>query len=146
MSNPNIVRDNGVQEWWVVNGQDIEVLHREDGPAVIWPDGAEEWYINGVHCRYDGPCVTTRDGSKFWALGFGSHRIDGPAITYPDGQEEWFQFGKRHRTDGPALIKGDQKSWHIRGKRIHSAEEFKRLADKTDEEMTALILLHGGIE
>ena len=26
----------------------IGELHREDGPAVIYPDGTKKWYLNGV--------------------------------------------------------------------------------------------------
>lgn len=33
------------------------MLHREDGPAVEWKDGSEEWYINDVLHREDGPAV-----------------------------------------------------------------------------------------
>ena len=33
---------DGKQEHWV-NGQ----LHREDGPAIIMPDGSEFWYRKG---------------------------------------------------------------------------------------------------
>lgn len=29
---------------WYNNGE----LHREDGPAVEWPYGSKEWYLNGV--------------------------------------------------------------------------------------------------
>ena len=31
---------------------DDEELHREDGPAVIWPDGRKEWWINGIPYIY----------------------------------------------------------------------------------------------
>jgi len=44
-------------------------LHREDGPAVIWPCGKEEYYMNGHR-----------------------HRLDGPAVVYPP---EYFLMGKR---------------------------------------------------
>jgi len=26
-------------------------LHREDGPALIWADGKEEWYYNGEYLK-----------------------------------------------------------------------------------------------
>jgi hypothetical protein len=31
---------------WLVNGQ----FHREDGPAIEWANGRNDWYVNGVHC------------------------------------------------------------------------------------------------
>ena len=52
-----------------LNNQDE--LHREDGPAIVRPDGSEEWYRNGMR-----------------------HRDDGPAIIHPDGKEEWYRNGK----------------------------------------------------
>lgn len=36
-----IHREGGTKEWWI-NGQ----LHREDGPAIEYPDGSREWWIN----------------------------------------------------------------------------------------------------
>jgi hypothetical protein len=36
------------------------VLHREDGPAVIWPHGTKEWYQNGVLHREDRPAVVSK--------------------------------------------------------------------------------------
>ena len=36
------VLPSGTKEWRV-NGE----LHREDGPAVDWFDGAKQWWING---------------------------------------------------------------------------------------------------
>ena len=36
------VDSNGTQ-FWFNNGK----LHREDGPAIIFPDGTQFWYING---------------------------------------------------------------------------------------------------
>ncbi len=32
-------------------------LHREDGPAVIYPDGTEIWWYEGETHREDGPAV-----------------------------------------------------------------------------------------
>jgi hypothetical protein len=43
-------------------------LHRDDGPATIYPDGSQYWYRNGK-----------------------LHRDDGPAIIYPDGTQLWYQ-------------------------------------------------------
>lgn len=43
------------------------VIHRIDGPAVIYADGSWEW-------------------RKFGRL----HRMAGPAVTWPDGISDWF--------------------------------------------------------
>ena len=46
------------------------LLHRIDGPAIIYTDGTKQWYSHGK-----------------------LHRIDGPAITYADGDGEWWVNG-----------------------------------------------------
>jgi hypothetical protein len=52
--------------WKLPNGD----YHREDGPAVIYPDGTKYWYFNDKY-----------------------HRLDGPAIELPDGEKRWFIHG-----------------------------------------------------
>jgi hypothetical protein len=47
-------------------------LHRKDGPAIIYPDGAQDWYLNGK-----------------------LHRTDGPAYVGASGYKEWYVIGKR---------------------------------------------------
>ena len=46
--------------------------HRIDGPAVIYDNGDESWYVHGVR-----------------------HRIDGPALTW-HGNDGWFIDGVRY--------------------------------------------------
>lgn len=58
-----------------------DVLHCEDGPAVIGDDGSKLYYRHG----------------KF-------HRIGGPAVIYSGGHEEYWVHGEQHRLDGPAII------------------------------------------
>lgn len=90
-------RDTPREEWslpdrteWYNNGGD---LHREDGPAVQFVNGDNEWYLNGLR-----------------------HREDGPAIECPDGHQEWYRHGKLHREDGPALVYSDGHSeWYVDG-------------------------------
>ena len=42
------------------------VLHREEGPAIIWPNGTKLWYQNGDLHRTDGPAVEWSDGGREW--------------------------------------------------------------------------------
>ena len=52
----------------IVHRRDLHgPLHREDGPALIFRNGAKKWYFNGK-----------------------KHRIDGPAETYPNGVRHWY--------------------------------------------------------
>jgi len=45
-------------------------LHRDGGPAAIYPDGTQFWHRDGMY-----------------------HRDDGPAIIYPDGTQKWYLNG-----------------------------------------------------
>jgi hypothetical protein len=73
--NPKIDTE-GVKRWYNEQGE----VHREDGPAVEYPNGQKNWYRHNQ-----------------------IHREDGPAIEYPNGDESWYQNSVRHREDGPAL-------------------------------------------
>jgi len=49
-------------------------LHRLDGPAVEWSDGAKSWYVDGKCHRLDGPALEYSNGS-------GSYWIEGEYLT-----------------------------------------------------------------
>jgi hypothetical protein len=42
--------------------------HREDGPAIVFPNGDREWWIEGELHRDSGPAVMRADGSCEWWL------------------------------------------------------------------------------
>ena len=78
------------------------ILHREDGPAIVYKNNGKAWYINGV-----------------------LHREDGPALINDDGNIEWWLNGKRHRDDGPALIRSDGKIfWYLNNILFTKKEEW----------------------
>jgi hypothetical protein len=82
-------------------------LHREDGPAIEYPDGTKSWYLHGK-----------------------LHREGGPAAEWSDGTKVWYWYGKRHREDGPAIEDADgYKAWYYNGQKIHcqSNQEFLKL-------------------
>ena len=56
------VKEDGTIIWKNQNDQ----IHREDGPAIIYPDGGEYWYQNGKFHREDGPAIIYPNGYKFW--------------------------------------------------------------------------------
>jgi hypothetical protein len=60
-------------------------LHREDGPARIYPDGTEEWRLNDELHREDGPAVEFPSGTKYWLINGKLHREDGPAMVWKNG-------------------------------------------------------------
>ena len=41
-------------------------LHREDGPAIEFPDGGKHWFKDGNHHRVNGPAVEYSSGCKEW--------------------------------------------------------------------------------
>ena len=79
-------------------------LHREDGPAIEYSDGAKGWYRNGK-----------------------LHREDGPAVIYHNGTRKWLLNGMPHRTDGPAVESGSYCEWHIWGTRYTEEKYRQRL-------------------
>ena len=56
------------------------ILHREDGPAVVYADGDRLWYLNGKLHRMDGPALEYASGRKMWYINdvyiFGMRRND----------------------------------------------------------------------
>jgi hypothetical protein len=95
---------------WYLN----DVLHREDGPAVEWPNGTKKWYIDGLPHRADGPAVVHPNGTVEWWLNGKMHREDGPALERANGDKGWAWDGMRHRLDGPAYVAANGEIiWYI---------------------------------
>jgi len=83
-------------------------LHRVAGPASIWSDGTQVWYLNGE-----------------W------HRVDGPAWIYSDGTQTWYLHGRLHCAAGPAVTRVDGRHmWHVQGQEI-TAEVLAWMRDNT---------------
>ena len=74
--------------------REMTIYHREDGPAIEYPDGGQMWYIDGKCHREDGPACEYSDGDKSWWSNGERHREDGPAVEYSDGGKEWWLNGK----------------------------------------------------
>jgi hypothetical protein len=72
--------------------------HRIDGPAVIYDNGDESWYVHGVR-----------------------HRSDGPALTW-HGNTGWFIEGYRHYTYETFQIAGGLSDEHIMVLRLKYGE------------------------
>lgn len=63
MQNP-VIDQFGTKKWYNDKGQ----LHNENGPAVMYSDGAQFWRVNGEAHRTDGPAVINPDGSQHWYI------------------------------------------------------------------------------
>lgn len=113
---PGDVFEGGDVLAWYQNDQ----LHRDDAPAIIYPDGGEAWYQHGQLHRDDGPAVTDSEGGEFWYSHDQLHRDDGPAVYEADGTRVFYQHGKLHRDGGPA-VSGPAVSaqWYLDGHRVH---------------------------
>lgn len=82
------VDEEGDTMWEDRNGN----LHRELGPALVYEDGASEWFRYGLHHRIGGPAVDLPRKKKWYKNGR-LHREDGPAVSVLTGgkwQDRWF--------------------------------------------------------
>jgi len=103
------IYEDGTRVWHDANGRP----HRDNGPAVIDPDGTEIWMQHGLLHNEHGPAIKRPNGYEaYWVKGE-QHRLDGPAIKEPDGSETWMSHGKIHRDKLPArtLSNGVQEYW-----------------------------------
>ena len=145
MKNGLVVNKSGTQEWYK-NG----LLHREDGPAVVYLIGIREWYQNGRLHRVDGPAC---EGSKCWYykgifVGHGdkpdpelwarltSVELNGGPllngyIVDLHGNTRWYKDDVLHREDGPAFEVADgSKDWFLQGENLgYGAKGFWKLWD-----------------
>jgi hypothetical protein len=69
-------------------------LHRDDGPAVEYPNGNRFWYRFGRLDRAGGAACEYADGSRFWHRAGLLHRDDGPAVELPTGEKYWCRDGQ----------------------------------------------------
>ena len=127
---PTKILANGTKIWTNSTGQ----LHQVGGPAVILPNGDQEWCRNGKLDRVNGPAVILSEGDQFWIQDNRLHREDGPAVILVrdngrrdnylkphsmedpistdstqiygmDGDQRWFAHGKLNRgNDLPAVV------------------------------------------
>lgn len=57
----------GTKRWYNKSG----LLHRIDGPAILFVSGSEIWYKNGKKHRIRGPAVTMHErGGEWWVNGY----------------------------------------------------------------------------
>src|ERR1700733_5439741 len=57
-----LVSPKGTQRWT----DNQQKLHRPDGPAKVWADGKQEWWIHGQRHRIEGPAVIANNGTRQW--------------------------------------------------------------------------------
>lgn len=115
----HVVTKTGVAGYTLYNNTQGQ-LHRDDGPALITPEGTEYWYSGGNIHRSDGPAVIQKDGTRHWYQCNKLHRLEGPAIECADGSRSWYRKGRLHRLEGPAKVLADgTEHWYIDGRRLN---------------------------
>jgi len=53
---------DGVKHYFNNSGE----FHRENGPAIEYPNGFKRWFKNGIYHREDGPAIELSNGDKYW--------------------------------------------------------------------------------
>lgn len=104
---------NAIELRWHVEDK----LHRDDGPAIIYRNGTEMWYIDGeLHRADDEPAIIKLNGFQAWYQNGQRHRKIGPAVVTELGDQHWYKYGVHHRKNGPAIVlKSGQREWYVRG-------------------------------
>jgi len=120
---PNVTWPDGQQQWVttfvgelsdecderdesVENPGTYHLLHRSNGPAVVFPDGREHYYYKGkLHSQNDLPAIEYDDGAKVYCKHGEQHRVVGPAVIGGVRSYEYWQNGKRTVPDDPDYIK-----------------------------------------
>lgn len=131
-------------------------LHRKDGPAIIYPDGTNKWYLNGELHRVDGPAAEYPDGEKKWYLNGKLHRTDGPAAEYPDGTKMWYlnvvkltedEFNKKNDTSNVSKTFDQDFEYSMKEQKLYtSINEFKIMLEKNNNIPQEIIELYNGIK
>lgn len=112
--------EDGSERWEVDHK-----LHRDDGPALLFPDGTQTWYRHGViHRDDDLPAHECKNGDKAWYKDGLLHREGKPAIEYADGRTEWWLQGRKL---------SDAETVEYRQALIR--EQWRQEADRVVEEM-----------
>ncbi len=119
---PALIYSDGYNEWYF-DGQ----LHREDGPAVEYANGTKEWWLNGERHRVDGPAFIHPCGDSYWYQNNRLHRVDGPAVEYANGNYEYFFEGQLHNLNGPAIRYNGREVHYIEGRAYQLPQFLERV-------------------
>lgn len=114
-----------VEQHFMLNNRNKNILHKVDGPAVVWSDGSCEYFQNGIIHNENGPALVEKTSSytrSLWYVNGNLHREDGPALEHvtQNGDKNYYEYwvdGKKHRTDGPTVIHPSKTEiWYFENK------------------------------
>lgn len=104
---------------WLKNDR----YHRKTGPAIIYANGNQHWFLYGMRHRVGGPAfldLSKKYPITAWYRYNKLHRVGGPARKFNNVTEWWYK-GQLHRTDGPAVESltkcGVDQEWWFKGLR-----------------------------
>lgn len=104
---------------WAENG----LIHRVDGPSIVWRDGTEEWFDRGFRSRERLPAVMCADGTLEWH--FAGATADPPVsrdfmLRYNTGRHQF--FNSFYREVGPSVITPDGTRIWGEGGQVNDSE------------------------
>lgn len=73
-----------------------KLTHKEDGPAIIWPNGDQYWHKNGKLHREDGPAIILSNGEIEWWLNGHYHRFNEWCELVNISEEDKFELILRY--------------------------------------------------
>ena len=139
---PQYIHINKHGDKFYYKDKEMNILHREDGPAIEFQDGYKVWYVNGKCHREDGPAIVFSNGDEAWYLNGLIHREDGPAID--EGGKYWYRNGVLHREDGPAIaFSNGTLRWYINGVQMSESEHARRTSKTVELTMDQIAKLAG---
>lgn len=112
------------------------VNHRENGPAILFPDGSEHYMVNGNFHRTNGPAVVSKDGTQEYYFNGLLHNPMGPAIIEADAEIEdndnYYLYGQKIMPFYEQYIDAENEAWHgmIGTKRMREAH-MQTVLEKT---------------
>lgn len=66
------IMDSDATHWFIIKEDHRDEncrFHREDGPALTYANGDQEWFIHGNHHREDGPAIIWGETKEWWVNG-----------------------------------------------------------------------------
>ena len=83
-----------LEDRWIPDTKSVCDNRLKNG-LVIDEYGNKQWYKNNLSHREDGPAIEYPNGNKLWCINGKLHRDDGPAIEFLNGAKYWYLNGKR---------------------------------------------------
>ena len=117
-----ILKENGTKRYY----NNLDQLHRVDGPAIEYSNGDKSWYLNGLRHRTDGPAIDWKHNKEYFINNKNLTENEFNKIIKACSGKTIDKFGtieyknlkgQYHRLDGPAIEDVDgNKYWYLNAK------------------------------